>query len=138
MRLSRPLIAAAILGHGLALGAEGPPPNPGWAQEHSDVAVSPRVTFGRLENGFRYALVPDRTPPGQVSLRLLVLVGSLYERDDELGYAHFVEHLAFRSTRSFHADEKVRFLQGLGVSFGPHINAETPRFHTIQPVDACQ
>jgi zinc protease len=135
MRLSRPLIAAVILGHGLALGAEGPPPNPGWAQEHSDVAVSPRVTFGRLENGFRYALVPDRTPPGQVSLRLLVLVGSLYERDDELGYAHFVEHLAFRSTRSFHADEKVRFLQGLGVSFGPHINAETTFAHTLYKLD---
>ncbi len=135
MQLFRALIAGVVLGQDPFLRAEEPAPTPGWAHEHSDVAVSPRVTFGRLENGFRYALVPDRTPPGQISLRLLVLAGSLYERDDELGYAHFVEHMAFRSTRSFHADEKVRFLQGLGVSFGPHINAETTFAHTLYKLD---
>ena len=82
-------------------------PVPKWAQEQSDIPASPRVTYGCLDNGLRYALMPNQTPPGQVSLRLLVLAGSLNEQDNELGYAHFVEHMAFRSTRSFPADEKV-------------------------------
>ena len=108
---------------------------PKWAHEQSDIPVSPRITFGRLENGLRYALLPNRTPPGQVSLRLLVLAGSLNERSDELGYAHFVEHMGFRSTRNFPADEKVKFLQGLGVGFGPHVNAETTFTHTLYKLD---
>jgi zinc protease len=108
---------------------------PKWAQEESDIPASPRVTYGRLENGLRYALLTNQTPPGQVSLRLLVLAGSLSERDEELGYAHFLEHLAFRSTRSFPADEKVRFLQGLGVGFGPEVNAETTYTHTLYKLD---
>jgi zinc protease len=106
-----------------------------WAQEQSDIPASPRITFGRLDNGLRYALLPNHTPPGQVSMRLLVLAGSLNERDDEPGYAHFVEHMAFRSTRSFPADEKIKFLQAMGVSFGPHVNAETTFTHTLYKLD---
>ncbi|HEY1765127.1 MAG TPA: insulinase family protein, partial [Opitutaceae bacterium] len=127
------LILAPVVG-----GAGAPPKAPGWADEQSDIPVSPRVTFGRLDNGLRYAIVPSRTPPGQLSVRLLVLAGSLYEREDQLGYAHFVEHMAFRSTRSFKADEKVRFLQSLGVSFGPDINAETSFTHTLYRLDFAQ
>src|SRR5579859_2502439 len=127
--------AAGLLLGSLRAGAAAPPPPPEWAHETSDIPVSPRVTFGRLDNGVRYAIVPGRTPPGQVSVRLLVLAGSLYEREDQLGYAHFVEHMAFRSTRSYKADEKVRFLQSLGVSFGPDINAETSFTHTLYRLD---
>ena len=126
--------AGLLLGTPLA-GAAAPPTSPEWAHETSDIPVSPRVTFGRLDSGVRYVIVPGRTPAGQVSVRLLVLAGSLYERDDQLGYAHYVEHMAFRSTRGYKADEKVRFLQGLGVSFGPDINAETSFTHTLYRLD---
>jgi zinc protease len=138
MRRSRLLILTVALLGTPAARADGPVAVPGWAHEGSDIPVSPRVTFGRLDNGLRYAVAPVRTPRGQLSVRLLVLAGSLYERDDQLGYAHFIEHMAFRSTRSFHADEKVRFLQGLGVTFGPHINAETNFTHTLYRLDLPQ
>jgi len=134
MRISR----LVVLGFSLlflpipGVAADTPPK---WAHELSDIPVSPRVTFGQLENGFRYALVPNHTPSGQVSIRLLVLAGSLNEREDELGYAHFVEHMAFRSTRNFPADQKVKFLQSLGVGFGPHVNAETSSRHTLYKLD---
>jgi zinc protease len=106
-----------------------------WPVVSSDLFPSPRITFGRLDNGLRYALLPNRTPPGQVSLRLLVLAGSLNEQDNELGYAHFVEHMAFRSTRNFPGDAKVIFLQGLGAAFGPDTNAETDFTHTLYKLD---
>ena len=131
------LLLAVLALAAIAAGADAPP-KPGWAQEPSDITASPRVTFGRLANGVRYAIVPGRAPPGQLSVRLLVLAGSLYERDDQLGYAHFVEHMAFRSTRSFKADDKVRFLQRLGVTFGPDINAETNFSHTLYRLDFTQ
>ncbi len=108
---------------------------PAWPHEHSDIAPSPRVTWGKLENGVRYAIAPNRTPEKLVSLRLLVLTGSLHERDDERGYAHFVEHMAFNGTRHFAAGELVKFLQREGVAFGPHVNATTFETHTLYKVD---
>lgn len=108
---------------------------PAWPHEHSDIAPSPRVTWGKLENGLRYAIAPNRTPEKLVSLRLLVLTGSLHERDDERGYAHFVEHMAFNGTRNFPAGELVKFLQRGGVAFGPHVNAFTSDTHTVYKLD---
>ena len=37
-----------------------------WPQLQSDVAVDPAVTFGTLENGMRYAILPNAEPPGRV------------------------------------------------------------------------
>ncbi len=30
-----------------------------WAHEHSDLPPDPAITFGRLPNGFRYAIIPN-------------------------------------------------------------------------------
>ena len=135
MRICRLVVFGFAFGWSVIVGVSAGVAPPKWAHELSDIPVSPRVTFGRLENGMRYALVPNHTPPGQVSVRLLVLAGSLNEGDGELGYAHFVEHMAFRGTRNFPADEKVKFLQSLGVAFGPHVNAETTAQHTLYKLD---
>jgi zinc protease len=108
---------------------------PAWPHESSDIAPSPRVTWGKLENGLRYAILPNRTPEKLVSLRLLVLTGSLHERDDERGYAHFVEHMAFNGTRNFPAGELVKLFQRGGVAFGPHVNAVTSETHTLYKLD---
>jgi len=108
---------------------------PVWPHERSDIAPSPRVTWGRLDNGLRYAILPNATPAKLVSLRLLVLTGSLHERDDERGYAHFVEHMAFNGTRHFPAGELVKFLQRGGAAFGPHVNAQTTETRTLYKLD---
>ncbi len=69
-----------------------------WAQEYSDRKADPAITFGRLENGMRYAIRRNATPAGHTSLRLLIGSGSLQERDDQQGLAHFLEHMAFRGS----------------------------------------
>ncbi|MBK8475997.1 MAG: insulinase family protein [Opitutaceae bacterium] len=99
------------------------------------VPACPGVVTGRLENGLRYALLRHSAHPGQISLRLLVAAGSLQENDEERGYAHFVEHMAFNGTRHFPAGELVQFLQRQGVKFGPHLNAETTADHTLYRLD---
>ena len=135
MRCCRRWVLFLAMSFAAAVLAASPAAGQAWPQEQSDIPPSPRVTFGRLDNGLRYAILPNQTPPGAVSLRLLVLSGSLDENADELGYAHFVEHMAFSGTTHFPAGELVKILQRLGATFGPHINAETTPAHTLYRLD---
>lgn len=53
-------------------------------------------TTGVLGHGIRFAVMECPDGPGEVSLRLLVLAGSIHENADERGLAHFVVHMAHR------------------------------------------
>ena len=79
--------------------AQVAPSNP-WAQAASDIPADPAVRYGLLPNGMRYALLKNATPPGQASFRLRIDAGSLMERDDQKGLAHFMEHMAFTAPRT--------------------------------------
>lgn len=46
----------------------------------------------RLENGLTYYLYNNSSSRGEVRLALVVKVGSLMEKDDEVGISHFIEH----------------------------------------------
>ena len=96
-----------------------------WAHEGAKLAPDPHVVWGRLDNGFRYALLPHQGVPGRVSLQLIVLAGSLDERTDELGMAHNIEHLCFAGSKNFKAEDMVSLFQRLGVEYGSDVNAVT-------------
>ena len=108
-----------------------------WAQEVSKngVAPDPRVVWGRLGNGFRYALLPHGGVPGRVTLQLVVLSGSLDERPDELGIAHYIEHLCFGGSKHFKAEDMVSLFQRLGVEYGSDVNAVTTFDYTAFRLD---
>src|SRR5690606_18663135 len=91
----------------------------------SDIPADPAVRFGVLANGMRYALMRNATPPGQASLRLRIDAGSLMERDDQRGLAHFMEHMAFNGTTNIPENEMLRRLERLGLAFGADTNAAT-------------
>ncbi|WP_232060937.1 M16 family metallopeptidase [Vibrio taketomensis] len=80
-------------------------------------------TQGQLENGLRYHIYP--TNDEEVSVRMLVHVGSLQENDNQKGYAHFVEHMAFNGTRNFSGNDIIQLVEKSGKSFGRDINAFT-------------
>ena len=67
-----------------------------WLFKGSDITPDLDWHFGTLPNGLRYAVRKNGVPPGQVSIRVRIDAGSLYEDDSEQGYAHFMEHLVFR------------------------------------------
>ncbi|MFZ9683600.1 MAG: M16 family metallopeptidase, partial [Cephaloticoccus sp.] len=102
-----------------------------WPHEASDLAADPAVTWGALPNGLRYAIRPNAEPQDRVSLRFLVLAGSMHENDRERGLAHFLEHMAFRSTRDHPDGSLVATLQRLGIGFGPDNTAFTTHDYTI-------
>ena len=131
-----PWFRAALTGLAIASGfASGLVASPAGLDLETEVPVASRLVSGRLANGLRYAILPHTARPGAASLRLLVDAGSLDEHDDERGYAHFIEHMAFKGTRHFPAGELVKFLQREGVKFGPHLNAETSYNHTLYRLD---
>lgn len=135
MRLSRllgPVLAVALAG---VLPAQNGPRSGQWAHANSRLAPDPAVIWGKLDNGVRYALLPHRGVPGRVSLRLLVLSGSIDELPEEQGVAHFTEHMAFRGTRHFDAAGMVALFQKLGVEYGSDVNAVTSFDHTYYALE---
>ena len=91
----------------------------------SDLPVDPAVKWGRLENGLRYALLPNHEPKGRASLRFTVAAGSLNELENQRGLAHFLEHMAFNGSKNYPAGTLVEYFQRLGMSFGGDTNAAT-------------
>ncbi|MEM9015807.1 MAG: insulinase family protein [Verrucomicrobiota bacterium] len=112
----------------LPLRASDPIPLP---HEDSDILPDPAVTWGLLENGLRYAILPNAEPPERASMRLYVDAGSLMEADDQQGLAHFIEHMAFNGTENFPAGEMVEYFQRLGMGFGNHTNAHVSFNETV-------
>lgn len=118
-----------------ALVATAPAPEP-WAQESSDLKPDPKVHFGQLENGMKYAILPNSEPPGRIALRLHVDAGSLMEADDQQGVAHFLEHMVFNGTKSFpDSATLIPQMQRLGIAFGAHANAYTSFDETVYMLD---
>ncbi|MEO0033575.1 MAG: hypothetical protein RIS94_3333, partial [Pseudomonadota bacterium] len=106
-----------------------------WLYVGSDVPHDPAWTFGVLPNGLRYAVRHNGVPPGQVSIRILVDAGSLYETDAQRGYAHLIEHLSFRDSKYLKAGEAIPTWQRLGATFGSDTNAETSATQTVYKLD---
>lgn len=125
--------AAAALALSLASFAD-PAPIP-FPQAGSDLKPDPALHFGVLPNGLRYVIMPNREPRERVSMRLLVLCGSLDEHDDERGLAHYLEHMAFNGSTHFAPDTLVKYFQQMGMRFGADANANTYNLRTIYMLD---
>ena len=80
---------------------------------------------GQLDNGLRYYIQENANPPGTAHLSLLIRAGSANERDDQRGYAHFLEHMMFNGTKKYPKAELADFLGELGADIGPDVGAYT-------------
>ena len=98
---------------------------PAWDIATSDFPADPDITFGRLPNGMRYALMRNGNPKGEAAIRFTVAVGAREETDAENGAAHFVEHMAFNGSTGIPEGQLLPMLEKLGLAFGADTNAET-------------
>ncbi|MBI9086196.1 MAG: insulinase family protein [Desulfobacterales bacterium] len=73
-------------------------------------------------------------PADRVSMHLDVQTGSLYEREDQRGAAHFLEHMQFNGSEHFPPGELVKYFQRIGMQFGPDANARTGFFDTVYDI----
>ncbi|HSU28294.1 MAG TPA: pitrilysin family protein, partial [Chitinophagaceae bacterium] len=95
------------------------------------IQVDPSVKIGKLPNGLTYYIRKNSLPEKRVELRLVVNAGSVLEDDDQLGLAHFMEHMNFNGTKRFPKNELVSYLQSIGVEFGADLNAYTSFDETV-------
>ena len=100
--------------------------------DHSaPIPADPEVVTGTLDNGLTYYIHENDEPENRTELRLAVNAGSILEDEDQLGLAHFVEHMAFNGTENFEKQALIDYLEGIGMRFGPHINAYTSFDETV-------
>ena len=106
-----------------------------WLYQGSDVPHDKEWVFGVLPNGLRYAVRHNGVPPRQVSIRIRVDVGSLFETEAERGFAHLIEHLVFRQSKYLRDGQAIPAWQRLGATFGSDTNAETTPTGTTFKID---
>lgn len=96
-----------------------------------ELPLDPDVKIGKLDNGFTYYLRSNPKPENRIEFRLAVKAGSIVEDEDQLGLAHFTEHMLFNGTKNFEKNELVDFLQKMGLEFGGDLNAYTSFDETV-------
>jgi len=106
-----------------------------WLFQGSDLPVDKAWRFGVLPNGLRYAVRQNKYPANSLAIRVRIDAGALMEHDDEKGYAHFIEHMTFRGTKSVPDGEGIRTWQRLGAAFGTDTNAFTNLSQTLYQLD---
>ena len=137
MRLkSQPFLLFWLLSVGFVLGGCATTQN---GEQTSDKPASldallptdPAVRVGKLSNGMTYYVRQNNKPEDRVELRLALRAGSILEDEDQLGFAHFVEHMAFNGTENFAQNDMIEFLESLGMRFGADLNAFTSFDQTV-------
>jgi len=107
----------------------------GLGKGNDIIPLNSRTLTGFLPNGLRYYILENSLPENRAHLALIVNAGSVLERDDQRGFAHFVEHLAFNDTARFPKLELIEYLRSLGMRFGADANAYTSYDETVYHFD---
>jgi zinc protease len=103
------------------------------------VPLTSEALTGTLPNGLKYYILENPRPENRAQLALVVNAGSVLETNEQRGYAHFIEHMAFKGTARFPEMDLINYLRSLGMRFGPDANAYTSYDETVYhfevPVD---
>ena len=85
-----------------------------------------KYVLSELDSGER--VISERVPSVRsIALGFWIGAGSRDERDDRAGVSHFIEHLLFKGSRAYSAQEIAEIFDGLG----GELNAATSREHTV-------
>ncbi|KAK3610572.1 hypothetical protein CHS0354_009012 [Potamilus streckersoni] len=85
----------------------------------------PETRVTTLPNGFRVATEDSGSPTATVGL--WIDAGSRYENDENNGTAHFLEHMAFKGTKTRSQTDLELEVENMGA----HLNAYTSREQTV-------
>ena len=99
------------------------------------VPLDKKVRYGKLDNGFTYYIRANKKPENMIQFRLVSNAGSIMEREDQRGLAHFCEHMAFNGIKGYPHNTMIDKLQQHGVEFGRDINAYTSFDQTVYYVN---
>ncbi|MDE6071740.1 MAG: insulinase family protein [Muribaculaceae bacterium] len=126
--MKKRLLGAAML----LLGATG-----AFAQQPQmqELPLNPAVKHGTLPNGLQYFILHNEEPKERANFYIAQKVGSTLENSDQLGLAHFLEHMAFNGTTNYPGKSMLNYLQNKGLRFGYDINAYTGFDETVYRIN---
>ncbi len=99
--------------------------------QYERLPIDSAVRMGRLPNGLTYYIRHNDLPKNRCEFHIAQNVGSILEREDQLGLAHFLEHMAFNGSEHFPGRGILNYFESIGVSFGGNINAYTSIDETV-------
>ncbi|MBD5223271.1 MAG: insulinase family protein [Bacteroidales bacterium] len=97
--------------------------------------LNPAVKHGTLPNGLNYYIMHNEEPKERVNFYIAQKVGSTLETPEQLGLAHFLEHMAFNGTTNYPGKNMLNYLQSKGIRFGSDINAYTGFDETVYRIN---
>ena len=97
--------------------------------------LNPKVKSGVLPNGLSYYIMHNEEPKDRANFYIAQKVGSTLETQDQLGLAHFLEHMAFNGTTNYPGKNMLNYLQSKGIRFGADINAYTSFDETVYNIN---
>ena len=105
------------------------------AQDNPELPLNPNVLHGTLSNGLNYYILHNEEPKNRANFYIAQKVGSSLETQDQLGLAHFLEHMAFNGTAHFPGKNMLNYLEHKGIRFGSDINAYTSFDETVYNIN---
>ena len=105
------------------------------SQAQTPMPLNPQVRHGKLDNGLNYYILHNEEPKQRANFYIAQKVGSTLETPEQLGLAHFLEHMAFNGTKNYPGKNMLNYLQSKGLRFGADINAYTSFDETVYNID---
>src|SRR5438093_9672158 len=121
----------------LVLLASGCAGLPGEARTAASDGELPPPVRQVLPNGLRL-IVQDHRASDIVALYLWVGVGVRYDKSDELGYSHFMEHMLFKGTDTWGPGYLDRAVEGVGGRSNAVTSFDYTTFYLILPREALE
>ncbi len=110
------------------------PPRPRAASVPSPSCV---VERGRLDNGLRVVISPDRTSP-VVAVAVYYDVGMRSEPQGRTGFAHLFEHLMFQGSANLAKTEHFSYVQGAGGVLNGSTHVDYTNYYEVLPSSATE
>ena len=101
----------------------------------NQMPLDPKIRHGVLPNGMNYFLLHNEKPQGKANFYIAQKVGSTLETPQQLGLAHFLEHMAFNGSKNYPGHAMLDYLQSKGIRFGADINASTGFDETVYNIN---
>jgi zinc protease len=137
-RLRRALLGAVVLAcllHGCAAAPRTPPDTPTAKAAPAGELAAPVTQV--LPNGLRL-IVQDHRAGSIIAIYLWIGVGVRYDKPDELGYSHFMEHMLFKGTDRWGPGYIDRAVEGVGGRSNAVTSFDYTTFYLILPAAALE
>ena len=140
------LVTAALLASGCASAPSPASAPPRRSRRRArDGRRAPASPAGELQKPIRQVLpnglrliVQDHRAADIVAVYLYVGVGVRYEKPDELGFAHFQEHMLFKGTDKWGPGYIDRAVEGVGGRTNATTSFDYTDFYIVVPADALE